>query len=141
MLYSIRGYVEDSNWVNNRTVEPGTKIDCDLPIWRIAEGLLFASRLGTAFDSIEEIGVHCCFTGLNGRSLISLNPLLIGFWGTEYLCRDNDVTFSAVVSQEQIQNNLVEVLHGLLQPLFERFSLYSLSASHVQRVLKEMKVA
>ena len=40
-----------------------------LPILHIGEGLIFASRFAETFEEVDQIAIHCHFTGLEGRSL------------------------------------------------------------------------
>ena len=68
-LYTIRGYAEDGS---PDQVTPGTAIDVTLPVWRIGEGILFASRLAETFEDVDAIAIECRFTGLMHRHLTSL---------------------------------------------------------------------
>ena len=63
-LYTLRGYFEDE-----RGNTPGTVVYKTLPILHIGEGLLFASRFAETFEEVDQIAIHCRFTGLEGRSL------------------------------------------------------------------------
>lgn len=140
MLYTIRGYVEDIPDVSNRIPGPGTSFDCEVPIMRVAEGLLFASRFAATYGSILSIAMHFNFSGLQDRSLVALDPRLVGFWGNNYMSRDYNAEIDQIVGQQDINNNLAEVLNALLHPLYERFGFFNLSLSQIQRVLKEMRV-
>jgi hypothetical protein len=42
-------------------------------------------------------------------------------------CADNEVTVERQITRAQARDNLVEVLHGMLSPLYERFSFFELS--------------
>src|SRR6185369_11821589 len=49
LLYTIRGYTEDG--LGDRPA--GRFIDITLPVWRVAEALLFARRLADTFAGVE----------------------------------------------------------------------------------------
>ena len=60
-LYTIHGYLED-----RRDSTPGRAFYIPLPIWRIGEGLLFASRFAETFEEVDQIALHCRFMGAEG---------------------------------------------------------------------------
>jgi hypothetical protein len=45
----------------------------------------------------------------------------------EYRCVDNEFTLDRQITRAQARDNLVEVLHSLLAPLYERYSFFPLS--------------
>ena len=69
-LYTIRGYFEDELELlpGAKRIPGGEVLDVTLPVWRIAEGLLFASRFAETFDGVAEIAIRCRFTGLKRAS-------------------------------------------------------------------------
>lgn len=67
-LYTVRGYSEDGI---PEKVPAGTAIDLTMPVWRIGEGLLFASRLAETFEEVESIAIECTFSGRNGSRISS----------------------------------------------------------------------
>jgi len=132
MLYSIRGYQED-------TVEgnpPGQLFDVTFPVWRIGEGILFASRFAETFDGVEGLAVRCRFTGLSGRSLVSLSGARAVFG--DDTSRSTEIDVEAQASMQRIKDNLVEVLHQLLVPLYERFNFMHLPVLLVDQELARM---
>ena len=134
-LYTIRGYLEDDERDNGPP--PGHVFHTTLPIWRIGEGLLFASRFAETFEEVDKIAVYCRFTGLKDRCL--------AFTRLNRLCFTNDssstdgVTLTEQFTQLQVQDNLAEVLHPLLQPLYEKFNFFNLSFDDVAEELQRLR--
>ena len=120
-LYTIRGYAEDG--IPQR-LRPGTAIDVTLPAWRVGEGVLFAARFAETFENVEAIAIECCFTGLQGRALTSVSGDRAMFG--DRISHTDSVTLNTVATPAQIQDNLVEIMHSLLVPLYERFDFFSL---------------
>lgn len=134
-LYTICGYLEDG-----QGNDPGRVVYTTTPILRIGEGLLFASRLAETFEEINQIAIHCRFTGLEGRCLS--NPpwvlplpsfLMVSSSSTD------EVTLTGQFTQQQVQDNLAEALHPLLQRLYEKFNFFNLSFDLVAKELREMR--
>ena len=122
-LYTIRGYDEDNEIYHNN---PGCLFDITLPIWRIGEGLLFASRFAETFEEVDQIAVYCRYTGLKDRYLMSRSS------------STDKVILTDQITQQQAQDNLAEFLHPFLQRLYEKFNFYELPfdlvAKEVQRL-------
>ena len=131
-LYTIRGYIEDGV----RPDQSGTVLDIGIPIWRVAEALLFVSRFAETFDSVDEIAIQCRFAGLSGRHLTSLDGRRPFFSGGH--ASTDEVTLEDQVTPKQVQDNLVEVLHTLLLPLYEHFNFFKLPLSLVDEEIKEL---
>lgn len=132
-LYTIRGYQEDGL----REIRPGEFFDVTLPVWRIAEGLLFASRFAETFDEVAEIAIHCRFTGLNGRHLTSITRRRLLF-GDDINSTD-EVTLTGQATPQHVRDNLAEILHPLLLPLYERFNFFKLPFSLVEEELEDLR--
>ena len=130
-LYTIRGYTEDS-LEDRRSVQPGTIVDVTLPVWRIGEVLYFASRFLNEFNDVQAVIVNCRFTGLSGRTITSINP---GRWTSSRPCHSGQVETSANVTPQQLQENVVEIVHQILTPLYEAFDFYTLSRTLVEEEL------
>ena len=134
-LYTIRGYLEDDERDNGPL--PGHVFHTTLPIWRVGEGLLFASRFAETFEEVDQIAVYCRFTGLKDRCL--------EFTRFNTLCSTNDssstdeVILKEQFTQHQVQDNLAEVLHPLLQPLYEKFNFFNLSFDYVAEELQRLR--
>jgi len=120
-LVQLRGYDEDE--VDGR--EPGKWTDITLPVWRVGDPLLFVGRLAEFFGENTSILVRCRFLGLQGRTLASINSRRWMFEDRQ--CADNEVVLERQVTRAQVRDNLVEILHSLLTPLYERFAFFELS--------------
>jgi hypothetical protein len=120
-LFLLRGYDEDAT----ESVEPGTIFDFTLPIWRVAEALLFVARFGALLEEAPLIAVRCHYFGLKGRALGRT-----GRHGSDFrqgrICDDCEAVLETQVSTKQIESTLAEVVHPLLVPLYERFNFYQL---------------
>ena len=136
MLYTIRGYVEDDDRMHQYG-EPGGYVNIVIPIWRIGEALLFAARFAECFDSDGQIAVFCRFTGLNGRMLASTDWRIL-LVGTQ-ISRTGEVALETQITLSQVQDNLAEVVHKLLSPLYESFGFYELPFPLVQSELQRMR--
>ena len=128
-LYTIRGYTEDGLG----RVREGEVFDVNLPVWRIAEGLLFASRFAETFEEIDEIAIQCRFTGLKGRRLDCITGRR--FFSTPMLGGTDEITLTGQATSQQVQDNLAEILHPLLSPLYERFNFFRLPFNLVEEEL------
>ncbi|WP_417837319.1 RNA-binding domain-containing protein [Thalassospira tepidiphila] len=131
-LYTRRGYSEDG--MDNRA--PGTVFDVTLPIWRISEGILFARRLAEAFEGVDGMLIKCSFDGLEGRALISHDGR-IGVFGDD-VSRTARVALERQVTLAQIDDNLVEIVHQLLTPLYEKFNFFELTQRLVEDEVDRM---
>lgn len=129
-LYTIRGYKEETQF------RAGTTFDVNLPVWRIAEGLLFANRFGETFDGVEEIAIQCRFTALDGRRLTCAKgrPFL-----DDHISSTNEVTLTGRATPLQVQDNLAEILHSLLSPLYECFNFFKLPFNLVEEELAYLR--
>jgi hypothetical protein len=131
-LYTIRGYSEDG--VESRA--PGDWFDITMPVWRIGEGLLFAARFAETFEDVEAIAIRCRFTGLNGRRLDSYTGARVVF--EDRVSRTDEIVLEAQATPQQIRDNLAEVMHQLLIPLYERFAFFRLDIALVEEELGRM---
>ena len=133
-LYTIRGYREDDERDNKL---PGRVFHTTLPIWRVGEGLLFASRLAETFEEADKIAVYCRFTGLKGRGLVITHfnapSSMDGSSSTD------EVVLKGQFTQQQVQDNLTEVLHPLLQLLYEKFNFFKLPFDYVVEELQHLR--
>ena len=132
MLYTIRGYAEDA--LQDRPA--GQLFDITMPVWRVAEALLFARRLADTFQDVDAIAIWSRFTGLQGRRLVSVTGSRAVFG--DDVCETSDFIIEAQATLPQIDDNLVEVMHRLLVPLYERFSFFRLSEVLVEEELAKM---
>ena len=132
-LYTIRGYFEDG-----QSNAPGRVLHTTSPIWRIGEGLLFASRFAEKFEEVDQIAVHCRFTGLKGRCL-DMGPRYLPLLPGVYTSSTDEVILTEQITQQQVQDNLAEVLHPLLQRLYENFNFFELPFDLVANELRQMR--
>lgn len=128
-----RGYDEDSH----ANVDPGTILDMTLPIWRIGEAFLYASRIARLFAENPSILIRVAFIGLRNRELGLLTRG--GARREGRVSEDDLVTLESQVTAIEIDDNLVEILHALLSPLYERFAFFELSIDFVAREIERMR--
>lgn len=133
-LYTIRGFSEDAPGL---FVSPGIALDITMPIWRVGEGLLFASRVAEQVPDVEAIAIFIRFAGLEGRSLASFT----GFRTVhrEYSSHTPEVIMTGEASLARIRDNLAEVVHQVLVPLYERFGFFELSMVLVEEQLDRLR--
>ncbi len=133
-LYTIRGFSEDAPGL---FVPAGTALDITIPIWRVAEGLLFASRVAEHVGDVEAVAIFIRFTGLEGRSLASFTGFRTVYG--EYTSHTPEVIMTGEASLAQVRDNLAEVLHQLLVPLYERFNFFVLRMDLIEAQLDRLK--
>ena len=95
-LYTIRGYIEDRDNI------PGRAFYITLPIWRIGEGLLFASRFAETFEEVDQIALHCRFTGLKGRFLDTGHQHSERLLSGSYPSSTDEVILTGQITRQQI---------------------------------------
>jgi len=132
-LMLLRGYSEDA-W---QGIEPGRAIEISNPIWRIGEAMLFAARFARLYSDNPAIVVRCRCNGLRNRMLVSAEGRRHLRGG--YVCADNEAVLEIQATAAQIQDNLAEVLHPFLVPLYGRFSFYELPMELVREELERMR--
>lgn len=131
LLFLQRGFDEDDS------AEPGTLFDVTLPIWRIGEALLYVSRLAKLFDQNPRIYIRLHYEGLRGRELVSLNRDVTIFEGR--ISNDGEVQLETEATAAELEDNLAEVLHPFLSPLYERFNFFELPLDLVRREIEKMR--
>ena len=136
LLFLQRGYDEDSQ----ERIPPGMVFDITLPIWRVGEAMLFVARLARQYDdgdSETKILTNCRYVGLRGRQLDCLTPgRSLSF---TRVAGDDIAELQTQATVQQIEDNLVEVLHSLLIPLYERFDFYTLPRDLVRSEIEQMR--
>ena len=102
--------------------------------------MLFVARLARQYDdgdSDTKILVNCRYTGLRGRQLDCLTPgRSLSF---TRVAGDDIAELQTQATVQQIEDNLVEVLHSLLIPLYERFDFYALPRDLVRSEIEQMR--
>ena len=134
-LYTIRGYTEDS-LENHGGVRRGSVIDVTFPVWRVGEILFFAARFLDAFEDARAVLVNCRFTGLAERTITSLD---FSRRTSSRPCLSDEVQTGANVTPQQLQENVVEVVHQLLSPIYAEFDFYTLSRILVEEELSSLR--
>ncbi len=132
-LVTLRGYSEDKS----SSLGPGKGFDVALPIWRVGEGLLFASRLARTFDDVDRIVVKCRYSGLSGRMLTRESDY--GRHFENRICQTDEITLKISATQTQINDNLTEIMHELLKPLYEQFNFFDLPIQLVESELNKLR--
>ena len=132
-LFSVRGFKEDAL----QGYAPGSAFDVTLPVWRAGEGLLFAERLSGLFAGVSAIAVRCSFTGLENRTLVSVGRMRAVFG--DDVSRSGSIVLTGQPSPGQVRDNLVEVVHQLLSPLYELFDFFRLTPELVGEELAKMR--
>ena len=135
-LYTIRGYAEDS-LETRLSAQAGTVVDVTLPIWRVGEVLYFAARFLDEFEDVRAILINCRFTGLSGRTITSLTQ--DRFVSNSRPCFSDQVETPANVTPQKLRENMVEIVHQLLTPLYEAFDFFALSQTIVDEELSRMR--
>ena len=118
-------------------MKAGAVFDLTLPIWRVGETLLVVARLARLFGENPEIMVICQYSGLKNRRLVSMRGFLDIF--DVQGSADDTVTLEAQATAQQIEDNLIEVLHSMLLPLYERFSFFELDSRLVAQEKNDLK--
>jgi hypothetical protein len=134
-LYLQRGYDEDGY---AERIAPGTGIDITLPIWRVGEAMLYAGRLARLYAENPPIVFRCRFVGLRDRALFSASAMRMMGIGNRR-CHDDEAVLETQVSAAEIEDNLAEIIHPLLAPLYERFSFFELPLRLVVEELEAMR--
>jgi hypothetical protein len=112
-LCIIRGYEED----NPERRPPGTLFDVALPIWRVAEPLLHVARLARQFGDAPSIVMTVRHTGLANRRLGSIDNRRHFFDNRR--AADDTVELALTANVAEVEDNLAELMHRTLAPLYE----------------------
>ena len=138
LAFLRRGYQEDGDRAATDSISPGTCLDPTLPIWRAGEGLLHAAYLTGRLDGAT-VSFAAHYTGLRDRRLARwARPIEYVGWAGG-VSKDNEVTVTTTVDARALSANLVEVVHSLLSPLYERFDFTRLPLEIVQRELNRLR--
>jgi hypothetical protein len=136
-MFLLRGYFEDiGGWPDHR-VEPGTIIDIRAPVWRAAECLDHARILGSLLAAGQEFKVlfRARWYGLAGRQLSSFDPWQSFFMRAGRTSQQDEFAVETTLDVGQIADNLPEIIHPLLKPLYELFDFFALTMDHVRQTL------
>jgi schlafen family protein len=137
LFFLLRGYEEDSI----EGIEPGSVLDITLPIWRVGEALLYASRISRSYAENSRISIHCHYAGLNNRRLSAVDQMRRFFMDDTRICHDTEARLVTVATSAEIEDNLIEILHPLLAPLYERFRFFELPMDLVRAEITRMRAS
>ena len=131
-FYQIEGYYEPERF---QSMLPGTPHYPEFAVQRLAHFLLHAHDLAERFGGSSDILLACMFTGLKDKILVGTprRPIF-----QHYACHDEDFSFETRVSQMQITDNLLEIIHQHLSQLYEQFSFFELTKQSVANYLDEL---
>lgn len=140
-MFLIRGYQEDGQ----ETFPPGTVFDTSLPIWRLGEILLHASRLAQLLAKDDPLSLtvklRALYSGLRGRQLKSWANPLAGLIMEGRPSRSDEVLLEAEPSVADVKDDLAAVLTPLVSQLFERFDAESVSYDFVRSEVSKLMSA
>ena len=134
-LYTIRGYTEDGM---SPTFPAGTIMDPALPVWRVAETILFAHRFAESFGVVSEVVIQSRFTGLNGRRLGSVSPR---GWGRRFgnrCSRTDEFSHETTLQAGSVQDNIVEIVHDILTDMYALFDFFVIHETLVRNEIKKL---
>lgn len=117
-------------------VEPGKYIDLVLPVWRVAEILLYAGRIGERFRA-DNVDFTVKFTGLCGRVLTTRHTpgrLFAGVYSTR--AKEYEKRVSVPVADLSI--TVVDVVEILLKDFYALFQ-YTLPPGLCEQEIAEMR--
>ena len=134
-LYTIRGYNEDAL---DGDVPPDGILYVTSPFSEVAEGLLFSHRLAETYGEVEQIAVHCRFTGLNGRQMVT-PPWAHRALSRVYSSTTETVELSGQIQVEQIKDNLTEWLYSFFQNFYEKFYFFPFFINTVGKELQRLR--
>jgi hypothetical protein len=138
-MFLLRGYFEDTaDDRPDHPIEPGTIIDMRMPIWRVAECLDHARILGALLAPGQkqlQVLFRSRWYGLAGRRVSSLDPMQAFFMRDGYTSRQEEFAVEATLDVRQITDNLPEIIHPLLAPLYELFDFFELTMDLVRQTL------
>jgi transcriptional regulator with XRE-family HTH domain len=116
-LFLLRGYQEDEI-----TGQPGAVLDLTLPIWRVGECLLHASRMAR-YVSAPTVKFLVHWTGLDGRELRSIaSPEQLMPPGR--VCHQDTISTYVQTTPNEIEDRLPSLVEALVASLFELFDFY-----------------
>jgi transcriptional regulator with XRE-family HTH domain len=134
--YLARGYQEDGL----TTEAPGSVFDMALPVWRIGECLLQASRLASCFGDDEAIRFTARWRGLRNRRLVVIGsrdryagPLV------ERAAAQDEIRSTVVTTTRQIPISLPELVMELTSTLYATFDFFAPSLAFYRNETQVMR--
>ena len=86
----------------------------------------------------ESILINCRFTGLSGPNHNQSYPG-VALSANSRPCFSDQVETPANVTPQKLRENMVEIVHQLLTPLYEAFDFFALSQTIVDEELSRMR--
>jgi transcriptional regulator with XRE-family HTH domain len=137
-LMIIRGYQEDGQ----ETFPAGSIFDTTLPIWRMGEAFLHASKLAKLIArdlSNTKVRVRFLYTGLQGRSLRAwASPMSVDYFGGGH-ARSDEAMLEGTAIASEIDADLARHVYPMVSSLFERFNVTGISEEFVAAELERMR--
>lgn len=137
-FFLLRGYEEDGAAGKGRP--PGQIFDITLPTYRLGEILLHAAtmahRLGASQASVVFVAE---WTGLAGRELAHWAGTRLISPG--YVSRQSSYRTSFTVDADKISDQLPEIVHTTLSPLYELFGFFKLPKALVVEESARMRAS
>jgi hypothetical protein len=136
-MFLLRGYFEDKGSWSGHSIEPGTIIDIGAPVWRVAECLQHARSLCSLLAPDQDLKVlfRARWYGLSGRRLSSVDQLRAFTMDDDRIAKQDEFEVQTTLELRQIADNLPEIIHPLLKPLYEQFHFFRLTMDHVRQDL------
>lgn len=121
LTFLLRGYQEDTE-----VATAGKLFDVNLPIWRVGECVLHATRLAASLGAPDaEISAHIAWHGLRGRQLsVWADRGRRAPFRRAYRCLQHSVFTTFKFSASTAFDLLPEIVGQALAPLYEAFDLF-----------------
>lgn len=133
LLYEIRGFDEDFT----NKVDPASTFDATLPIWRVGETMLYIARLSRTYEGDCQIRMRAEYSGLKGRKIDSIFERMYSIRRGQ--CLSERKVLEMEVGTSQIEENLGEILHSFLLPLYEQFNFSTLPIDVVNSEVRRLQ--
>ncbi len=140
LMFLLRGYREDSE---PKKVDPGQTLWPEVVAYEVAECLFHARRLAYALSG-ESASILCCFRweGLSGRVLRPFHArrgLSSPFWDYKVCRQAAAQSPMKMVSVNDIEANICQVVEDLTRPLFVAFQTSELPKDIIEKAVAELK--
>jgi hypothetical protein len=115
---------------------PGQYVELTIPVWRVAELLLYAGRMAVKFGS-DVVDFTVRYDGLSGRVLSAVHSprrVLSGHYTTAAARYERRVVLAAA----DIETGVIEITDGLVRGLFELFE-FTLPANLCEQEITRMR--
>jgi len=132
-FYHTRAFREDLRNGNKTPV-----LEWIRPVWVMGEGILHAMRFARGFGpAVDSIRFFARYQGLEGRVLWNSRIDIEGPF-EEYTCHVDEWSREIEVPADLEVETLPDVVHSLLDPLYEQFDLFEMPRHVYNRELDKM---